>query len=226
MPDYLGEAVHRTGDACYEALEQNDVGQFQRLFGPYFIGILTVADRIRPQVVDWWPDTAGPWLAAPIIDLATISGYARIFADLHGNNELWERTRALWDRWLDDNGDRIGVIDAMLSIERGTFAIQPRAILRTQWEMRLQSTLEELPRRASTSPWHGGPLDHASPLVRALSPHHGMFVSYTALDVFTALYLQERPDAAGLNFGLRGNVVGHLEHLRERMRNPADEDGE
>jgi hypothetical protein len=226
MPDYLGEAVHRTGDACFEALERNDAEYFQAIFGPYFIGVLTIVDRVRPQVAEWWPQTAGPWIAAPIIDLLTISGYARVFSELHGNDAFWDATRTFWDRWLAENDERLRVIDAMVFIERDTFAIQPRAILRTQWEMRLRGTLEALPRRESTSPWHEGRIDHASPLVRALSPLHGLFVSYTALDVFTALYLQERPDADGLEFGVRGSRDDHLRHLRERVANPDEDEPE
>ncbi len=225
-PDYLGEAVHRTGVACFEALERNDTEYFQAIFEPYFSGILTIVDRVRPQVAEWWPQTAGPWIAAPIIDLLTISGYARVYSEFHGNDALWDAVRTLWDRWLKENDQRLRVIDAMVSIERDAFALQPRAILRTQWEMRLRAALEALPRREPTSPWREGRIDHVSPLIRALSPIGGLFVSYSALDVFTALYLQERPGADDFDFGVRGSRDDHLRHLRERIANPKEEEGE
>lgn len=226
MPDYLGEAVHRTGEACYEALARNDPDYFRAVFGPYFFGILTVADRIRPQVAQWWPQTAGSWMAAPIIDLLTISGYARIFSELNDDSAAWNVTRGLWDAWFEQEPERLQIIDAMISIERSTFALQPRAVLRTQWEMRLQQTLQALPRREASSPWDEGPVDHTSALIRALSPHDGLFMSYRPLDVFVALYLQERTDTAEFSFGVRGSYGNHLERLRDDVNNSNDEEAE
>jgi len=49
IPDYLGQAVHRSGEACFEALAQNDPELFRQLFGPYFFGVFAVIERLRPQ---------------------------------------------------------------------------------------------------------------------------------------------------------------------------------
>jgi hypothetical protein len=162
----------------------------------------------------------------PIIDLLTISGYALIFSELHASPVVWNTTRTLWDAWLAENTQRLEIIDAMVSVDKGTFAIQPRAILRTQWEMQLRSVLEALPRKEARSPWDEGPLDHQSALIRALTPVGQLFLPYNALDTFIALYLQERPDAKKLTFGIRGSYVGHLEFLRERVQHPEDGDDE
>jgi hypothetical protein len=86
-----------------------------------------------------------------------------------------------------------------------------------------QEELEHLPRREAPHEFIEGELDHQSPLIRALTPH-AMLLPYHALDVFTVLYLQARPDADGLSFGAGGSLTDHLARLREEVSSGEAED--
>jgi len=66
IPDYLGEAVHRVGEAAFEALTENEDELFAQLFPPYFIGVLVIVDRIKPQVTSWQPQIASTALTEPV----------------------------------------------------------------------------------------------------------------------------------------------------------------
>src|SRR6202034_445323 len=102
IPDYLGQAVHRSGEACFEALAQNDPELFRQLFGPYFFGVFAVIERLRPQVADWSDiGTALTWMTEPLIDLIDLSGYALIFSEYHANQTLWDECRDIWNAYLD-----------------------------------------------------------------------------------------------------------------------------
>lgn len=227
LPDYLGEAVQRAGEACFDALDSNQFPYFAEVFGHYFLGILAIADRIRPQVTRWWPQTAGPWVAAPVVDLVTISGYAFVFSSLTGNDSPRSKVEEYWNKWLSGNADRLKIVDAMMGVESTTYAILPRAGLRLMWESRLMEKLAALPRRKARREWIEGQVDHPDALIRALSPSSLLMgLSYTAAEVFVALFLRRRPNASDLDFGLRGARADHLEFLLERIQDEGPDPGD
>lgn len=209
MPDYLGEAVHRAGEACFDALIDDDLDLFDAIFQPYFVGIVSIVERLRSRVADWRPEVAAPWIAAPVIDLMTISGYAYVFGALKNEQQPIATVATAWDRWLMATPDGLDVLDSLITIDRGTFAIQPRSVLRTAWKQRLQQVLDSLPRRAVDSRWEEDSVDHPSALIRELRPHRRGFMLYDALDVFVGVYLRGRLDVGGRNFsGVGEGLVG------------------
>lgn len=96
IPDYLGEAVHRAGEASYDALDSNNATLFGRLYPAYFDSARAVSDRVREQLANQHPIASMPWLIEPLVDLLSISGQALIFAELHDNRELWRAVRETW----------------------------------------------------------------------------------------------------------------------------------
>jgi hypothetical protein len=215
MPDYLGHAVHRTGEACFEALDSNDSGLFSRLFPDYFLGILAIVDQIRAQAADWQPRTAATWMSEPVLDLLDISGYALIYSELHPESQLWGSCRDVWIRYLTtaEQGQRLSVIAAMHQHLRHVFALTPRSVLRTQWEMALTRSLERLPRQSSPHVFGEGEADHPSRLVRRIARTAGGFRTtlFNASDLFIVRFLQPLPGATGLDFGVTDWVAEAIE---------------
>jgi hypothetical protein len=142
--------VHRVGEAAFEALTENEDELFAQLFPPYFIGVLVIVDRIKPQVTSWQPQIASTALTEPVIDAMDLSGYALIFSELHGNPKLWEPCQAAWRRYLQETGgnDRLTIVAAMHKYHRNLFALTHRATVRTRWQMAANSILGNLPRSA------------------------------------------------------------------------------
>lgn len=204
IPDYLGEAVHRAGEACFDALAADRAAVFERLYRPYFFGALSVSDRLRQQLADQHPVAAVPWLAEPIVDLLSISGYALIFAELHGNPALWQPVRGIWDGFLGrpEGGASAPVIAASIAYRESRLGLGPRDMLRT-WDQRTGAILNQLPRAAPRHEFGSGEVQHASALIRAIGGSRLLGVARMAgLDVFVTRYLVNHPAAATLNFGI------------------------
>jgi hypothetical protein len=221
-PDYLGQAVHRTGEACFEALVAGDPELFDELFRPYFLGVFIMVEQLRPQVADWTDlSTAVTWMTEPLIDLIDISGYALIFSEYHHRPDIWDHCRDLWARYLtpDDAGtERLRFLNTASAHHQHLFAITPRSVLRTRREMVFGRMLEQLPREPATDdPFHEQALTHDSALIRKLAPAPGgLGTSYLdATDVFVAQYLRTLPNATEFDFGIHTEKLADLARLNE-----------
>lgn len=217
IPDYLGQAVHRSGEACFEALAQNDPELFRQLFGPYFFGVFAVIERLRPQVADWSDiGTALTWMTEPLIDLIDLSGYALIFSEYHANQTLWDECRDIWNAYLDgeDGKTRLRIISAGTSHQQRLFAISPRATLRTRREMFLSQLLSQLTRRPGRHQFAEGEVEHPSALIRRIAPSNGMGMMFLdASDVFIARFLMMLQGADGIDFGLADGKASELRDI-------------
>lgn len=213
-PDYLGHAVHRVGEAAFEALVDNKPDLFKQLFPTYFLGVLVIVDRIRPQVANWQPSLSITALAEPVMDAMELSGYALIFSELHENEAMWEPVESAWRKYLegDDGSRRLQAVAAMHSYERNLFALTHRAIGRTRWQMALNRVLEQLPRDEPDQFFHPGPVQHKSALIRRIAPHDDLIGSrFQASDIFIVRFLQTVEGATDLDFGVADWVAAELD---------------
>lgn len=214
IPDYLGQAVHRAGGACFDALEEGNVELLNAILRPYFLGVLATVERLRAEVANWTDiKTAFAWMTEPLMDLIDLSGYAMIFAAYHDRPELWEAFKEPWDRYVggEQGQQRLPLLASACAFHSRLFAITARAPLRTRWEMRLTEMLAELPREAPTTPFGEGRVSHESPLIRRLTPFAGGFgAALHANDVFIARYLSRVPGAESLDFGVVNEVRDEL----------------
>jgi hypothetical protein len=205
LPDYLGGAVHWIGETCMEALLENDDELFGDLFPTYFVGLLLVVNGIQEQITSWQPSIAVTAMAEPIIDLMVLSGFAYIFSEFHGNPKLWDVCRSRWEAYLGEpsGAQYLDRIAGMHNYQRNLFAITHRATMRTRWEMAANQALANLPRAQPTSWYDDGEVEHASRLIRRIAPRPSDLGSpFHASDVFVVLYLAQRPEASGLDFGV------------------------
>ena len=221
LPDYLGQAVHRSGEACFDALAEGNAELFNELFGLYFLGIFAIVERLRPQVAEWTDSgTAVTWMTEPLIDLIDLSGYALVFAEYYERPELWTSCRDLWLRYLPDDetgAQRLQFLSTASAHHQHLFAISPRSILRTRREMRLAQMLEGLPREPTEELFHEAPVSHASALIRKMAPSPGgigtMYLDAT--DVFVGRFARTLANAADLEFGISQDKLSDLAELDE-----------
>jgi hypothetical protein len=215
IPDYLGEAVHRAGEACFDALGANRATVFDRLYRPYFFGALSVSDRLRQQLADRHPVAAVPWLTEPIVDLLSISGYALVYAELHGNPALWDTVRRIWDDFLAraEGATAAPVIAASIAYRENMLGLGPREMLRT-WDQRTGATLSELPRGEPQRQFGAGEIQHSSALIRTLGRSSFSAVPrMRGLDVFVTRYLMNQPTTAAFDFGIPDRRTRDLRRL-------------
>jgi len=213
IPDYLGEAIHRISWGCFDALRENDVELFKELFPTYLVGVLAIVDRIQPQVQEWQPSLAATAMSEPMADALELSGHALIYSELHRNPALWEACEQPWRRLLegDEGTTRLQALALMHRHEQNLFGITPRSTGRTRWQMTLEHQLSELPRSPSSHPFRSGEVEHDSPLIRRLAPEDDLGgLHYKVSEVFVVRFLEQLPNAAGLDFDVRDWMGGEL----------------
>lgn len=213
IPDYLGEAVHRVGEAAFEALGENNDELFAQLFPTYFLGVLVVVDRIKPQVTGWRPQVAVTAIAEPVVDALDMSGYALVFSELHGNPKLWEVCETAWRGYLDGDAgnDRLAMVAAMHNHQCHVFAITHRATDRTRWQMAANSILAGLPRAQSAEWYREGEVQHDSALIRRIAPHGDpMSSAFHASDIFIVSFLSKLSGGESLDFGVADWVAREI----------------
>jgi len=218
LPDYLGQAVHFTGEECFRALLTNDPDSFSKLFPMYFVGILQTHTILQDKTSDWQRENA----IEPIIDLCELSGYSYLLAEFHQDPKLWTICKDTWDKFLQQQTEIIPFFANAIAYNQSLFVITHRAILRTQWQMQFNELLRSLSRKlllmedgSMIPPFEV--VDHPSLLIRTVSgtdigylPAH-----YDGLDVFVDLYLLERPEAQGLNQRNRERVTEAMKRWQE-----------
>lgn len=213
IPDFFGGAVHFVGESCYDALAEGDIDRFKTLFPKYFVGILGVFDRVRPQITGW--TEALTWLSEPLIDLINLSGYAYIYAEYHNKPDLWNECKFVWDNYLAMKSElpRIQLLSILTNHHKRQFAIAPRENLRSRWAIHLGNTLNDLPRKSDNSSFYSQPrVEHTSEFICNIAPFDSRmpFMTVHALDVFVAKYFLERSDATGLDFGVSKDIVDNI----------------
>jgi hypothetical protein len=213
VPDYLGEAVHRVGEASFEALAANNHELFAQLFPTYFLGVLVIVTRIQQQVGDWQPTAATSAIAEPVVDVMDLSGYALIFSELHGNPHLWKTCVASWRPYMEDatGVDRLKIIAAMHNHQRNLFALTHRSLGRTRWQMAVNRILGDLPRDQSPDPFGDGVVQHDSALIRRIAPDTDLLGSmFQASDIFAVRFLRTVEGGEALDFGVAQWVADEL----------------
>lgn len=211
MPDFFGGAVHRTGEACYEALEAGDAARFKVLFRPYFLGVLGIFDSIRLQVKDWETSSAITWMAEPLLDLFNISGYAYIYTEFHNKPELWNECKVVWDAYLADTPQQLQLFAAISNYHQlHNVTITSRTTLRSKWQRRLADLLNNLPRQGGLSAFYSQSLvQHQSELIRRIAPWNTNtpFMLVDAIDIFTVSYLMIVTTDTALDFGVEQDKI-------------------
>ena len=229
FPDYFGLAVHTSGEALYSAMECNNHILFLKLFPNYFFGILDIHDRLLSRNPIWSPRDQVTVLSEPLLDLIDLSGYAIIYSEYHQNPAIWKACKDLWDHFLGsvETVKMLSNIAGVVYHSKNLFAITPRSLTRTNWEIRLNQSLEKYPRKSKlVFSFHALQiLDHPSRLIRILGGTDNFgFNVHHASDIFIDLYIKSFPESDGLDFGNRDDLRDTLNRWQENEE--TDEENE
>ena len=230
FPDYAGQFLHTTGEVVFEALLTNNEDLLRNVFAPYLYGCMLRFNKLRPQssTVDWRAQQDFKIAAAPLLDLMELSGYSRLMAEYHNNDQLWSIVVTAWSKYIADLGAEspLPLLAGVIAITAGGFEIPHRGVLRTNWKMRIGQRLLDVPRREILSRGFDGShseIDHESPLIRifARGPHG----SYDGIDIFVTYYLRTIEGAETLEYGrIRRNLQESLDREVRRYERSNRED--
>ena len=209
FPDYAGQFLHTSGEVAFEVLLNNKVKLLESVFEPYLFGCLLRFDKLRPKSIsmDWQVQQEFKIAAAALLDVMDISGYARLLADYHGNEALWEKVAMAWNNYLAQKTDQspVPLLVGVVVVTDAPLEIPHRGVLRTTWKQKIEWKLRDIPRHEV---YHRGSLgsdtiiDHESALVRifAREPYGSL---HDGIDIFIAFYLRSLDGAKDLDFGWR-----------------------
>jgi hypothetical protein len=217
-PDYLGQFIDETGENLFDALLKKKEGLVRRLFAPYLIGALNLFDRMKPAnpKPDVWTEREMQIAVAPILDLLELCGYAKVLADLHGEEKLWTVIADTWTKLLTAQPNLLAWLSLVTSVGIPTFHIPHRAFRRGEWSTRVQRELDELPRRREIHRGSGlyssEEVIHPSPLVRYCAKRS----FHDGWEIFAALYLSKQPCGSTLKWGMVHDLNESLEREEQR----------
>ncbi|WOJ95533.1 hypothetical protein R0137_09725 [Congregibacter brevis] len=206
-PDYPGQFLHTAGEYTFDSLIRNDVSFLETAFQNYLIGCFLMFEELAPDgdLTDWRVQQRYKVAAAALLDLLDISGYAKLLADFHNNNRLWEIVEERWLTYLK-SVPRIRLLTLLsgaVAITESGFEISHRSILRTAWKQSVDGLLRQLPRVdiARNRLGDDSVADHKSSLVRRFAnDRHGAFDD--GLDVFIEFFVRKN-GGEELDFGRR-----------------------
>ncbi|OYV62924.1 MAG: hypothetical protein B7X03_03745, partial [Parcubacteria group bacterium 21-58-10] len=230
LPDYFGQALTLGMQACYEACETNDHERLRTIFPVVFVSSLAAYELIKAKVQSWSEEESKIiYSTEPLINLLEISGYAKLYAELHQNLGLWTPVEGAWNLYLGGVEQARGIIQlfaAIVTYRDSIFKIMPREELRSNWLGRFGHKMEELGLRGFPVGGDRRRRDletppHPSAVIRVIS-HWGGLMAFSARSVFIAVYLSVQPAAEGIEFPDRHDLSDLIR--REETDPTEDED--
>jgi len=233
FPDYAGQFLHTSGEVAFDALLNNKRELLESVFAPYLFGCLLRFDNLRPKSIsmDWRVQQEFKIAAAALMDVMDISGYARLLADYHGNEVLWEKVASAWNNYLAQKTEQspVPLLLGVVVVTEAPLEIPHRGVLRTTWKQKIEWKLRDVPRHEV---YHRGSLgsdtviDHTSALVRIFAREpYGSF--HDGIDIFIAFYLRNLDGAKDLDFGWkRRDLQDSIQRENRRRSRKADETAE
>ncbi|MFA5248254.1 MAG: hypothetical protein WC415_03340 [Patescibacteria group bacterium] len=234
LPDYFGQALTIGIEACFEACDDNNHERLKKIFLIVFQASLAAHDMTRQKVQSWsQEDSKIIYSTEPLINLFEITGYAKLYAELYNNQELWNVVKISWDVYFASTTNAKQVIEfiaAICSYRDGLFMIMPQAALRSNWQISFEHRMRE--RGIPVFP-DSGSYDsvnrrrqptHQSPIIRVLERSGGLRLMASARDIFFATYLSNLPDAVGVELPDRHNFKNSIQEEEQNPNEEIDED--
>jgi hypothetical protein len=202
-PDYFGHASLLLAEECFETMISGDEDLFGKLFPPFFLIALSASDRVRKDLEGKEPEAVLLYSFEPIKNLLEVSGWALVFSELDSLG-FWNVAKEMWDEYFSTQKEAAAGVAAflngMVEFRQGLPSLMPGDLSRTGWKQRFAHKLRQ---QGLLSEHLDFGLDdrqeapHSSAIVRTVI-RGGDFLICDPHDIFMALYLLKRPEAAGL----------------------------
>lgn len=198
FPDFAGKFLHFSGEGIFDSLLSNDTEFLQEVFGNYLFGSLLMYEKLKPQntSVDFRVQQEFRIAVSVLLDLMDISGYAKLMADYHGNEKLWNTVTAAWDSRVEKK--EVPVPKILVTVVQYTeaefFHMAQRESVRWKWKQRITEKLQDVPKHENHYSSYRIPvtvIDHDSLLIRVFAKGDGLRGNdFNGIDVFMYYYLK------------------------------------
>ena len=205
-PDYFGQTYTTVCQSCHDALCVNRPDLFADLFPPLFESALRGHENLRQILKDRDSTQVVAWASEPLLDLMALSGYAKLYNDLHRSPSLWALCQDVWANFLKSSPDARAKIEFLVNCQNFRhygFRLYPRDVLRTDWAMSMNKKLVEAgllsPDDLYSDREAKSVTKDRTPLLRAYC-RQGHHPGWDVIDVFIITYLLRHPLGAGIKF--------------------------
>ncbi len=229
FPDYVGQFLHIAGEKSFDSLLANDNNLLKYIFRLYFYGCMSQFEKLKPTStsIDWHYQQNVKIAMEPLLDLIDISGYAKLMADYHGNDQLWEIVVGVWDKYFEENISSLPFFAGIIFFNTAPLSVSHRSTLRTNWQLKIKDRLDDVPRREADVQGYANRyavIQHDSALIRTFARNpHGAF--YDGIDIFVVFYFANKEGAEGLDFGWKGqNLKNSLDREENNNRTNGDDE--
>lgn len=195
LPDFFGQALAVSTNACFEAVVKGNGAHAGAIFPPIFTTSLAACAALMEQLKNQPPETLTLYSTQPLDNLMELSGYAILYTEL-GHQDAWDPIKAQWDNRFSDPAGSGALANWMLRVMNAralSFRLPPGSSMQSSWKQRVRDDLRS--RGISADPFGfpipGGEsqMSQLSPLIRAWL-RGGM--RFHAADVFLAFYLLQQ----------------------------------
>ncbi len=206
LPDYFWQALTLGLEWCYEACRDNNVERFGKIMPIVLNASLVAHDITRERTQNWTrEDSKLVYSTEPLMNVFEISGYAKLYWELYGNDAIWSITKALWDEYIKSAPDAKKAIEFIAAISRyrdTLFTIMPQANLRSNWQITFEHKMREkgipiFPYDRDARHEQNSRIVHESPLIRVVSRQSSTLS--LPRNVFFTTYLSGLPSAVGID---------------------------
>jgi len=223
LPDYFGKAYTFGVESCYQACRDNELERFKKIFPSVFFGALAAHDSNRQQMEGWTDQSQIIFSTEPIEDLLCLSGYAKLYGELHQSPGLWQVCEIVWNNYLAalNAKDFINFISATAKYRDSQYVLMPKGLLRTNWDTTFRAKLQELGIVRNYDGGHPRGLrsksTHPSPLIRVVGIY-GDTIGPNPRDIFFTTYLSQHPAAEDIDFPDKRNLQRQIQREITRQK--------
>lgn len=213
LPDHFGQIYFELAEACISALEQNDKCKLDKVFPMFLMLAFLAADsKFADPSLDINDEFRLHLISSVINDLASVLGFAILYAAYFGNEELAEGALAKFDAWIERATDKQQYLKrlVLLSNPRSfSMRMSPRGHIRFNWKVSFehlarQDGFEDQMRNTMAEP-------HPNKIVREFLRSHS-----DASHLFFAEHVM--PDIAPLDFEVDHQIASFARKLREEHK--------
>jgi hypothetical protein len=201
IPDYRGQFSDTVAHTVFQAITENSSDILSSTFAPFFVSSLYLFEQLKPTEIsnDVWAEQKFQVAAAPILDIADLSGYAKLASELFSNPLLWTPVEEAWNRFIGSSPTALKWLAAIIGYGEPRFALAHRSAIRSSWQMGVHALLAGIAQQGPSRFTRRGTLqvDHESPLVRVYAASS----LADGLDIFVDVFLREKPGASELDWG-------------------------
>ena len=221
-PDYFGQAYSLLADECYKSLARNETAKYNATFPAFFAAAHLMRTRLRDKMHDVSnTDRFIVGCTQSIVDAAHLSAYALLYSEIHANLELWEFTKARWDKYLEVEEEKVKFLHSLVfllndrNIKHDLSSI--RGTIRFRWKRHFDEMLErryfsEMDVRFSDWQQVQKVAKNASPIISVILEQHMISgFHYDAEDFFLIEYVTERNEMAGVK------IPEKIKRIKDRL---------